>query len=563
MNTMVLFNYNTGEAEDIDEREKGLTLNPVVLPAITMTLKRAWKANRENLEKAGMFDFLCWVQSATRVAYVAQVTQFLQTYAPDTETAQVDDKTIDFSAQVVARHLKLPMDGLRLGEMSALNSKQYEAMFEGEFVKTPRGCPLDKAKHHWRLWLKFVNDYLIFRPRKDMLAQQVVVAAMHTWNGKRVNWAQIVHQKTVEEVQRYREGEPKPKEVYSAFYISIYCQTLPPRVIPSGSPTSSVPTPSPLSSPEKVREEVAGLRRQLEQCQEALQEKRVELIEKTEALIKCQSANVKHIYELAQAMKEKMEDQAVIEGHNKTIDLLQNQVAEKEKENVTLRQQVRQLERQLGPMERDRSKEERITQENESLKEKLTMQEAEVARYKTMLKQKQVAADGQSSKAPTEAKLVQSPVLPTEFFVELWNWESKDREPRGLLRMYERHCQFFMLLTGLERGTWVDHSRFQQVWQQSVAWGVENLFVEMLARREIYLSDPYSAFVVIGDLGARVLLYYTSLESQWLLCHQVPVPVEKRKASWQEYGLQVNSQFYSQPLSKLQPWEDNLHTLLV
>ena len=71
-----------------------MTLKPIVLPQITMTLKRAWKANRGNLEKAGIFDFLCWVQSATRVAYVEKVTQFLQTYNPDTETAQVDNKTI-------------------------------------------------------------------------------------------------------------------------------------------------------------------------------------------------------------------------------------------------------------------------------------------------------------------------------------------------------------------------------------------------------------------------------------------------------------------------------------
>ena len=186
-----------------------------------------------------------------------------------------------------------------------------------------------------------------------------------------------------------------------------------------------------------------------------------------------------------------------------------------------------------------------------------------MVRYKTMVKQKQVAVDGQNSGAPTEAKLVQPPVLPAEFFVELWNWEIKDQEPRGLFRVYERQCQFFMLLMGLERGTWIDHSRFQQVWQQSETWGVENLFAEILARREIYLSDPYSAFIVIGDLGARVLLYYVSLEHQWLMGHQIPAQIEKRKVSWQEYGSQMSSQFYSQPLSKLQPWEDKLHILLV
>jgi hypothetical protein len=41
-----------GEAKNMEENEKGLTLKPIVLPHITMTLKRAWKANQENLEKA-------------------------------------------------------------------------------------------------------------------------------------------------------------------------------------------------------------------------------------------------------------------------------------------------------------------------------------------------------------------------------------------------------------------------------------------------------------------------------------------------------------------------------
>jgi hypothetical protein len=44
-----------GEAENMEENEKGLTLKPIVLPHITMTLKRAWKANQENMEKARFF----------------------------------------------------------------------------------------------------------------------------------------------------------------------------------------------------------------------------------------------------------------------------------------------------------------------------------------------------------------------------------------------------------------------------------------------------------------------------------------------------------------------------
>lgn len=59
-----------------------------------------------------------------------------------------------------------------------------------------------------------------------MMTQQIVIAIMNTWNGKRLNWAHIVYMKIMKEVQRYHEGEPKTWEVYFAFYISIYCQKL-------------------------------------------------------------------------------------------------------------------------------------------------------------------------------------------------------------------------------------------------------------------------------------------------------------------------------------------------
>jgi len=45
--------------------------------------------------------------------------------------------------------------------MPSLTKKQHETLFEGEFPRTPKGCTLDKAKHHWKPWLKFVNDYLV------------------------------------------------------------------------------------------------------------------------------------------------------------------------------------------------------------------------------------------------------------------------------------------------------------------------------------------------------------------------------------------------------------------
>lgn len=92
-----------------------------------------------------MFDFLCWVQSVTRMAYVDKVTHFIQTYSMDIATAQVDGMTIDCGVDAISRHLWLPKDGLSLDAMLGLTKKQHEELFKGEFVRTPRGVSLDQG----------------------------------------------------------------------------------------------------------------------------------------------------------------------------------------------------------------------------------------------------------------------------------------------------------------------------------------------------------------------------------------------------------------------------------
>lgn len=83
----------------------------------------------------------------------------------------------------------------------------------------------------------------------------------------------------------------------------------------------------------------------------------------------------------------------------------------------------------------------------------------------------------------------------------------------------------------------------------------------MLVRRHLNLSDLYSAFIVLEDLGARDLLYYAFLENQWLLRHQFPVDAKRREASWQDYGSHIMSQFYCQPVNNICHLRDNLRDL--
>lgn len=114
---------------------------------------------------------------------------------------------------------------------------------------------------------------------------------------------------------------------------------------------------------------------------------------------------------------------------------------------------------------------------------------------------------------------------------ELWTWESRSPATKKLFEMYEHQRDMFLLMVRLKRGAWVGHSQFLQLWQQAGEWGVENLLAEILARKHLNLSDPYSAFILLGDFGARIFQYYVGLEHQCLLRHQFPAKVEPRVAN--------------------------------
>lgn len=64
--TMTLFSYAIVEVDKVEKIESTLPLKPLVSAMITiMHLKVTWNSVRERLEKAGMFNYLCWTQSIT------------------------------------------------------------------------------------------------------------------------------------------------------------------------------------------------------------------------------------------------------------------------------------------------------------------------------------------------------------------------------------------------------------------------------------------------------------------------------------------------------------------
>lgn len=109
--------------------------------------------------------------------------------------------------------------------------------------------------------------------------------------------------------------------------------------------------------------------------------------------------------------------------------------------------------------------------------------------------------------------------------------------PIIFLKCLKGNVNFILINMGRRWSAWIDHSRVMKLWQQSVEWGVESLILEILVGRQIYLSNPYSAFIVMGDLGARIFFYYAIVEDQWILKQQFIVNAERREVSWQEDSL--------------------------
>lgn len=110
--------------EDPDEKvPRKWVVKPAVLPVITFVLKKAWKANQVKLETTCIFNYLCWVQMVTRVAFADWVTQVIETYSEESATAKVNGRVIELSAQTIGRFMKLPIDGVSENQLHKLSKK--------------------------------------------------------------------------------------------------------------------------------------------------------------------------------------------------------------------------------------------------------------------------------------------------------------------------------------------------------------------------------------------------------------------------------------------------------
>lgn len=143
-------------------------------------------------------------------------------------------------------------------------------------------------------------------------------------------------------------------------------------------------------------------------------EKQEQLWEKNEALIKCQTENVKNLYELAQLMKEKMENMALIDEGRKALEVSKLEVASKEREIQLLKGQLQEPLRLQEQLEDCRRELQQAHQDNSQLRAKLHRQQEEFEQTKVVISHIDTRGQPSMTSAISEPEKLVTPS--SEFF---------------------------------------------------------------------------------------------------------------------------------------------------
>jgi hypothetical protein len=101
-----------------------------------------------------------------------------------------------------------------------------------------------------------------------------------------------------------------------------------------------------------------------------------------------------------------------------------------------------------------------------------------------------------------------------KFHTLIWNHELLSPPSFSLFRAYELQRNLLLKVLDLERYCQLDSSRFDTIWRVKNQVNQHNLICEMIAQGDFILMDPEKSILPIGNLGARVTLYYLHLEEQ-------------------------------------------------
>lgn len=87
---------------------------------------------------------------------------------------------------------------------------------------------------------------------------------------------------------------------------------------------------------------------------------------------------------------------------------------------------------------------------------------------------------------------------------------------------------------------WITLGQYLNSWTFSEEYNEENIFTEISAYKHLKFLDLFLALMVMGDVGARIYLYYMGSGKQLQNQNTTTSPCEERQMNWVDYGTQMS-----------------------
>ena len=87
------------------------------------------------------------------------------------------------------------------------------------------------------------------------------------------------------------------------------------------------------------------------------------------------------------------------------------------------------------------------------------------------------------------------------------------------------------------------------------------MLTEVMVRKHLQLSDIFSPFVKIGDIGGRIYLYYAECEERLYQRRGLRRLTKGRTVDWADYNILMSQQFYSPVSEIVVQWKINLKAI--
>ena len=177
--------------------------------------------NQENLEKTGLWEFVCKKQS---LADPDKVLAYLLDSCQGTyEEFKIEGKMVTFDVNTIARVCMLPTTGPTLLNVETLIKQQLAQVFEKPAgAQVEEGFTINRAKSAWREWLCFVNQRLLMAPEGvEVIKKGGLAATYGSWIKQKINWSKIMYNQIRQEIA----GKTTRNKLFfhNPTYLSTFC----------------------------------------------------------------------------------------------------------------------------------------------------------------------------------------------------------------------------------------------------------------------------------------------------------------------------------------------------